>query len=490
MAISNTLFAKLRRLAKRGNGREIIHNEVATNVGMFSSCTSNLWTLLDVFALRMTDWRVLDPNVLANVPQVYPYGSRSLSAQVAAVKTLCPSQEIPFDAHRRTFSEDFQHFASAPTLAAQRPHSVHILQNALARLGSPDLEVNRRRLSRKQSTAQLSTSFSNGDLIHSIFELSDRSSLNQSNAAMYDTRCRDTQNLSPRHSPLSLQIPKKAVLPKRPLSVCSPILAYEERRSSLSRKPDVSNLRTASDYSHVRSFSLPVHSNTSRPRSIARSPITRADLDKPLPPVPLGKENTAHDIRRALRDTRRSMSRMLPPIDHRLQLSPGSEDRESKVDTTYYRTWSPAVTHETITRQVHDIREEYLTRNIHEHDVYYRTLPIVDVEVLPARHYVPSETGLIEIAEDDVPAEMRPSDEWVRTQATSRVLQNENEFDNVEEATDIGVAEANVIAPLRTPGFRHIESTYHHPAAVGPAIPGAERMYAVSIEASGWCQDS
>lgn len=46
--------------------------------------------------------------------------------------------------------------------------------------------------------------------------------------------------------------------------------------------------------------------------------------------------------------------------------------------------------HETILPTVHHIRHEEITREIHTHDVYHRQLPIIDVQVLPARHFVPS----------------------------------------------------------------------------------------------------
>ena len=39
--------------------------------------------------------------------------------------------------------------------------------------------------------------------------------------------------------------------------------------------------------------------------------------------------------------------------------------------------------------EVHHIRHEQVTREIHTHDVYHRELPIIDVQVLPARHVIP-----------------------------------------------------------------------------------------------------
>ena len=67
-------------------------------------------------------------------------------------------------------------------------------------------------------------------------------------------------------------------------------------------------------------------------------------------------------------------------------------------------TTAPAVTHEVIHRHIHHVREEQITRDTHDHDVYHRMLPVVDVEVLPARHFLPAEGGgLLEIEADEAP---------------------------------------------------------------------------------------
>jgi hypothetical protein len=61
-------------------------------------------------------------------------------------------------------------------------------------------------------------------------------------------------------------------------------------------------------------------------------------------------------------------------------------------DTEIRRVWMPAVIHETIIRQIHEIREERITREVHHHHVVRRTLNVHDVEILPARHFVRSWT--------------------------------------------------------------------------------------------------
>lgn len=61
--------------------------------------------------------------------------------------------------------------------------------------------------------------------------------------------------------------------------------------------------------------------------------------------------------------------------------------------------------HETIIPKVHTITEERIDREIHTHDIFHRIQPIIDVEVLPAKHYIQSPDGksLVEIPATAVP---------------------------------------------------------------------------------------
>ncbi|TKX26115.1 hypothetical protein C1H76_1614 [Elsinoe australis] len=81
-----------------------------------------------------------------------------------------------------------------------------------------------------------------------------------------------------------------------------------------------------------------------------------------------------------------------------------SLDMSDTQDTTVIETWAPAVTHEKVTKHIHHVREEKIYRDIHTHEVRNHILPVVDVQVLPARHFVPTEDGgLREITEDQIP---------------------------------------------------------------------------------------
>ena len=57
-----------------------------------------------------------------------------------------------------------------------------------------------------------------------------------------------------------------------------------------------------------------------------------------------------------------------------------------------------------MTKKVYNIREEIITKDIHHYDVLHRVQPVVDVEVLPARHYVPTADGTLkEVSVDELP---------------------------------------------------------------------------------------
>ena len=78
-----------------------------------------------------------------------------------------------------------------------------------------------------------------------------------------------------------------------------------------------------------------------------------------------------------------------------------------------------AVVHETVHKDVHHVREELIRREIHTHDVYHRMQPVIDVEVLPARHFLPVEGGgLVEISADEVPGR---ENNWVLAETVSKI---------------------------------------------------------------------
>ncbi|KAK4169079.1 hypothetical protein QBC43DRAFT_284337 [Cladorrhinum sp. PSN259] len=83
-------------------------------------------------------------------------------------------------------------------------------------------------------------------------------------------------------------------------------------------------------------------------------------------------------------------------------------------DTTDKTTaTAPAVTHEVVKPKVHEVLHEQIERDIHEHHVVQKIQPVIDVEVLPARHYVPGPDGrLAEVAEKDLPECTGENQNW------------------------------------------------------------------------------
>lgn len=78
-----------------------------------------------------------------------------------------------------------------------------------------------------------------------------------------------------------------------------------------------------------------------------------------------------------------------------------------------------AVVHETVHKDVHHIREELIRKEIHTHDIYHRIQPVIDVEVLPARHFLPVEGGgLVEISAEEVPGR---GNNWVLAETVSKI---------------------------------------------------------------------
>ncbi|XXH05270.1 hypothetical protein Hte_011695 [Hypoxylon texense] len=88
-------------------------------------------------------------------------------------------------------------------------------------------------------------------------------------------------------------------------------------------------------------------------------------------------------------------------------------DLTNTVDTDETTTYAAAVTHEAVRPHVHEIIEEQIHRDIHNHEVYHRVQPVYDVEFLPARHFVPGPDGsLVEVSEGNLPDCTGPNQMW------------------------------------------------------------------------------
>ena len=132
--------------------------------------------------------------------------------------------------------------------------------------------------------------------------------------------------------------------------------------------------------------------------------ITRRSLDKPLPmpPVTESEPDNNGNIPEPY-DQRAIAFSKTQDLERELGVE-GQVDLSNTTDVEVLEHWAPAVTHETIIQDVHEVREERITREIHEDHYYHRILPIEEVEVLPARHYVLDPNGIIR----EVPAQHVP----------------------------------------------------------------------------------
>lgn len=269
-------------------------------------------------------------------------------------------------------------------------------------------------------------------------------------------------------------------------------LNVQKRGSSLSRKPVLNDLRRSSDA--VRSNPLaPVNGSRVSGDGARRSnSIRRSSLHKPLPPAPsdeymndidgdrvIGKENDLLGVHSALGKER---GYLVKDAEKPVNLA-GIVDLSHTEDTTLHEKWAPAVTHETIVQNVHEIREEQITREIHNHHIFHRILPIVDIEVLPARHFVPVEGGYAEISEQEVPGRTGVNAQWIIAETMSKLMPESKgpivpqRFTARKfEGTDYDYKE------YMTPeGFKRTEQWWVHPPTIETGGERSGQTYAFHI---------
>ncbi|KAI9717144.1 MAG: hypothetical protein M1812_004892 [Candelaria pacifica] len=134
--------------------------------------------------------------------------------------------------------------------------------------------------------------------------------------------------------------------------------------------------------------------------------------------------------------SRRRSVRSISPQEHISEQTPVRDpaitdsgetpiDISKSVDTQVVEKIAPAVTHELVTQEVHHIREEVVTREVHYHDVYHRVQPVIDIEVLPPKHYVQANDGrLIEVSPDELPGRQKIWDILGATTGMSSKINN------------------------------------------------------------------
>lgn len=178
----------------------------------------------------------------------------------------------------------------------------------------------------------------------------------------------------------------------------------------------------------------------------------RTSLQKPLPTAPNELHTTAQ--------TSENLAHSIKPTAE--EVVRGAQTNTA--DTEIIEKWAPAVVHETVHKDIHHVREEVITREIHTHDVYHRILPIIDVEVLPARHFLPVEGGgLVEISADEVPA--RANQHWVIAETASKIPSDEAVRSKRREfsAREFPGKEGDKIEYITEQGIPRTEETWVHP---------------------------
>lgn len=171
----------------------------------------------------------------------------------------------------------------------------------------------------------------------------------------------------------------------------------DRRNRSVSRKSSFEDLRNHGQpkpdgFRSIRAPSVP-EAAPARHMSIKRS-----SLQKKLPSLPL---HEASDLPpRYLQENAARNARILQSLQDEGVL----DLRDSEDIDTAAVVWAPTVTHETHIVQPVQVVQRAVSREVHNHHFVHGVLPVVDVQVLPARHFCPDgHGGYVEISEDQIP---------------------------------------------------------------------------------------
>ncbi|KAI7264336.1 hypothetical protein KC345_g8837 [Hortaea werneckii] len=307
------------------------------------------------------------------------------AAQPAARRTSGPQYRLPSMQHDTDFSADLQHLTLSDGVGAA-PGTTSLGQNGYSTQTAATLDP-------KRPVAGSSKMTEAPDSVRRSPQGAERYLEDAVNWTTVHNE--QTQATRARHAPSPLDIQKHT--PNGP-SLESPVSPISSSNRSLSHKQNYTDLRQSTDLPRLGGGLV------SQPGS-----AKGVSLDKPLPPAPSDEYDAELDDDKVIsRETRPDLN--------------GIVDLNNTEDSTLHEKWAPAVTHETIREDVHNIREEVITREIHNHHVFHRVLPIVDIEVLPSRHFVPMEGGYAEISEDEVPGRAGQNAQWVIAETMSKML--------------------------------------------------------------------
>ena len=212
--------------------------------------------------------------------------------------------------------------------------------------------------------------------------------------------------------------------PKRSQSMHASIksaVATEERRHSLPHKPNIFDLRNAVEAEQVGARIVSLQRHRSDSGASRRSSLTRARLNARLPLRPCSASPTDQGYKGGIDKRQQQPQRHDEVGTGQVQPNePSSNHFGITTDTTVYERWAPAVTHETITTNTHEIREEHVRRETHNYHVEHMVQPVVDYEILPPRHFIREGDEIREIDEEDIPAGA-PSADWYTSEVASQL---------------------------------------------------------------------
>lgn len=134
------------------------------------------------------------------------------------------------------------------------------------------------------------------------------------------------------------------------------------------------------------------------------------------------------------------------------------------------------VIHETVKPHEHEIIEERIYREIHNHEVYHYVQPVYQTEILPARHWIHNAKGeLVEVSAEQLPECTGAAQRW------AIVRGDRQKSDNYSVRGPPPVREPRIISDERymTPeGYERRETTILHPPELedlsgydGPVLP-------------------
>lgn len=259
------------------------------------------------------------------------------------------------------------------------------------------------------------------------------------------------------------------------------------KRPSLSRKHHSSNLReTCQRWSLIQSDGCNSGDQAGHtPSNRCRRSIKRSDLKKALPLLPDEHASRQHQEPRSEVPRGECVGATAFPS------SPVPEhSRRPPVrtcDTTIHERWAPAVTHNTVVRNVHDARNEHITRHIHKHDFYHRMLPINEIEVLPARHVILRDGAFVELNEDEIPDQTRSDIERELPEILKEAMEgNESIYMPDGLPTPVSPARQGYHEEYRTDtGLQRAETQWIYPSDVEQSRAGTQQRNTIVMDSAG-----